>query len=140
MPVTKILLLLFSISLLAGCAEKSGVHGRIGDRLKGKDISVQAFYLNPGKSPQERPTVNVRNDSQKDYLIFPMTVTAWFKQAGKKERTFAAGDLAGNAQISPQKEVMLPGDLFNFDVAPGDELDKLRLSMANGQEVFTINP
>jgi len=138
--VTRILVLLFSIIVLVGCAENSGVHGRIGARLKGKDISVQAFYLNPGKSPQERPTVNVRNDSQKDYMIFPMTVTAWFKQAGKKERTFAAGDLAGNAQISPQKEVMLPGDLFNFDVAPGDELDKLRLSMANGQEVFTINP
>jgi hypothetical protein len=136
----RIAVLLFSISLLAACSEKGGASGSIGDRIKGKNLSVQAFYINPGKSPKERPSVNVRNDSDKNFATLPLTVTAWFKQAGKKERTFKSGDLAGNDQISPQKEIMLPGDLFNFDVAPSDQLDKLTLSIGGGQEVFNINP
>jgi hypothetical protein len=96
--------------------------------------------MNPGKSPKETPSINVRNDSDKEVVIMPMTVTAWFKQAGDKKRDFNLGGLAGNGRIAPQKKVMLPGDLFNFDVAPTDRLDKLVLSMANGQEVFTTNP
>jgi uncharacterized membrane protein len=40
----KILALLFSISLLAACFEKSGASASIGDRIKGKNLSVQAFY------------------------------------------------------------------------------------------------
>jgi len=136
----KIVVLIFSISLLAACFDKNGDVGSIGDRIRGKNLSIQAFYMNPGKSPKERPSVNVRNESDKNFVIMPMTVTAWFKQAGKKERTFTPGELAGSDQISPQKEIMLPGDLFNFDVAPSDQLDKLTLSIAGGQEVFTINP
>ena len=136
----RIVVLLFSISLLTACFDRNGDVGSIGDRIKGKNLSVQGFYLNPGKSPKERPSVNVRNDSDKNFMIMPLKVTAWFKQAGKKERTFQPGDLAGNDQISPQKEIMLPGDLFNFDVAPSDPLDKLTLSIAGGQEVFTIHP
>jgi hypothetical protein len=136
----RIVVLLFSVSLLAACSEKSGATGSIGDRIKGKSLSVQASYMNPGKSPKERPTVNIRNDSEKNFTIMPLTITAWFKQAGKQERTFNPGQLTGNGQISAQKELMLPADLFNFDVAPSDQLDKLRLSMAEGQEVFTINP
>ena len=136
----RLLFLLFSISLLASCSPKSSVSGSIGDRLKGKNLSVQAFYMNPGKSPKERPTVNVRNDSDNNFTILPMTVTGWFRQAGKRQRTFVFGDLAGNGQIASQKEVMLPGDLFNFDVTPADQLDKLTLSLADGHEVFTISP
>jgi hypothetical protein len=136
----KIAVLLFSISLLAACSEKSGAGGSVGERIKGKNLSVQAFYLNPGKSPKERPGVNVRNDSDKNFATLPLTVTAWFKQAGKKERTFNSGELAGADQIPPQKEMMLPGDLFNFDVAPSDQLDKLTLSIGGGQEIFTLNP
>jgi hypothetical protein len=135
----KMLVLLVSISLLAACSG-GGASGLIGDRIKGKNLSVQAFYMDPGKSPKERPTVNVRNESDQNLTILPLTITAWFKQAGKKERTFKSGELAGNALISPQKEMMLPADLFNFDVAPSDQLDKLRLSMADGHEVFTITP
>jgi hypothetical protein len=78
--------------------------------------------------------------SDKNVALMPLTVTAWFKQAGKKERTFNSGELAGAGQIAPQKEAMLPGDLFKFDVAPSDQLDKLTLSIGGGQEVFTINP
>jgi hypothetical protein len=55
----RILVLLFSVSLLAACSAKSGASGSIGDRIKGKNLSVQAFYLNPGKS-KERPTINVQ--------------------------------------------------------------------------------
>jgi hypothetical protein len=131
----RILVLLFSISLLAACSEKSGASGSIGDRIKGKSLSIQAFYMNPN----ERPTVNVQNDGDKTFTMMPLTVTAWFKQAGKKERTFNSGELAGTGQIEPKKAAMLPGDLFNFDVAPADHLDKLTLSLGGGQEVFTIN-
>jgi hypothetical protein len=136
----KVAVLLFSISLLTACSGKSGASGSIGDRIKGKNLSIQAFYMSPGKSPKERPTINVQNDSDKNFAMMPLTVTAWFKQAGKKERTFNSGELAGAGQIEPQKVVMLPGDLFNFDVAPSDQLDKLTLSIGGGQEVFTINP
>ena len=136
----KVLVLLFSVSLLTACSEKGGASGSLGDRIKGKNLSVQAFYMNPGKSPKERPTINVQNDSDKNFAMMPLTVTAWFKQAGKKERTFNSGELAGAGQIEPHKVVMLPGDLFNFDAAPSDQLDKLTLSMGGGQEVFTINP
>ena len=135
----KIAGLLFLISLLTACFDKNGDSGSIGNWIKGKNLSVQAFYLNPGKSPKERPSVSVRNDSDKNFAVMPLTVTARFKQAGKKERTFKPGELAGNDQISPQKEIMLPGDLFNFDVTASDQLDKLTLSIAGGQEVFTIN-
>jgi len=136
----KVLVLLFSISLLAACFDKNGDSGKVGDRIKGKNLSVQAFYMNPGKSPKERPSVNVQNDSDKNFTIMPLTVTAWFKQAGKKERTFNSGELAGTGQLEPQKVAMLPGDLFNFNVPPSDHLDKLTLSIGGGQEVFTINP
>jgi hypothetical protein len=132
----KILVLLFSISLLAACSGQGGASGKIGDRIKGKNLSIQAFYLNPN----ERPSVNVQNDGDKSFTIMPLTATAWFKQAGKKERTFNSGELAGAGQIEPHKVAMLPGDLFNFDVPPADHLDKLTLSIGGGQEVFTINP
>lgn len=138
----KILVLLFSISLLCACAEKSGVSGKIGDQIKGRNLSVQAFYMSPAKSPQEIPTVNVRNDSEQNFPIMPMKVTAWFKESGKTEKTVNSGELAGNGQISPHKEVMLPSDIFKFEVTSWDQLDRLRLSLGpdgSSQEVFTIN-
>lgn len=138
----RIVVLLFSISLLTACAGKSDASGRIGERIKGKNLSVQAFYMNPGKSPQEMPTINVRNDSDQNFVIMPLKLTAWFKQSGKKEKTLESGQLAGNGQISPHKEVML-ADILKFDVAPTDQLDRLSLSLGpegSSQEVFTINP
>jgi hypothetical protein len=133
------LVLLFSLILLSGCAEKTGVSGRIGEQLKGKNLTVQAFYMNPGKSPQEMPTVNVTNDSDKTITIAPLTITAWFKQAGMKEKTIKSGEMLGNEQMPARKTVMLSADALKFDVASSDQLDKLRLTVAGG-EVFTINP
>ena len=134
------LVLLFSLILLNGCADKAGVSGRLGEQIKGKNLTVQAFYMNPGKSPQEMPTVNVANDSDKTITIAPLTVTAWFKQAGMKEKTIKSGEMLGNEQMPPRKTVMLSAGALKFDVAPSDQLDKLRLSLGNGQEVFTIKP
>src|SRR4051812_7559727 len=104
----RILVLLFSISLLTACSQKSGASGRMGEQIKGKNLLVQAFYMNSGRSPQEMPTINVRNDSGQNFAIMPVGITVWFKQAGKKEKALNAGELAGNGQISPHKEVMLP--------------------------------
>ena len=137
----KILLLLFSISLLAACAANQGVSGRVGDQIKGKNLTVQAFYMNPGKTPKEMPSVNVRNESDQNFAIMPVRITAWFKQAGKKEKTFNAGELAGSGQVAPHKEIMLPSEIFKFEVAASDQLDKLTLAFGpDGAEVFTINP
>jgi hypothetical protein len=131
--------LLFSLILLTGCSENAGVGGRLGEQIKGKNLKVQAFYMNPGKSPLEMPTVNVTNDSDKTINIAPLTITAWFKQAGMKEKTIKSGEMIGNEQMPPRKTVMLSAEALKFDVAPSDQLDKLRLSIAGG-EVFTINP
>ncbi len=134
-------LLIFSISLLAGCtAQSSGVSGSMNTWIKGKSLSVQAFYMNPGKSTM--PTVSLRNDSDKAFSITPVTVTAWFKQAGEKQKTLNSGNMSGNGRISPQQEIMLTDELLKFDVAPSDQLDKLRLSVGEAgstQEIFTIN-
>ena len=135
-----IFLLLFSLVLLTGCSGKMGVSGRIGEQLKGKNLTVQAIYMDPGKASQEMPTVNVTNDSDQTITIAPLTVTAWFKQAGMKEKTIKSGEMLGNEQMPPHKTVMLSAGALKFDVAASDQLDKLRLSLGNGQEVFTINP
>src|SRR3954469_9165156 len=124
----KISLLLFSISLLAACAANHGVSGRVGDQIKGKNLSVQAFYMDPGKTPREMPSVNVRNESDQNFALMPVKITAWFKQGGKKEKTFNAGQLAGNGQVAPHKEIMLPAEIFKFEVPASDQLDRLTLA------------
>ncbi len=139
----KILLLLCSISLLASCAANNGVSGKVGDQIKGKKLSVQAFYMNPDKTPKEIPTINVRNETDQNFAIMPIKITAWFKAAGKKEKTLNAGTLAASGQIPPHKEIMLASEIFKFDVAASDQLNKLTLAFGpdgSGQEVFTINP
>jgi len=136
----KISLLLFSISLLAACgAGNTGVNGSMNTWIKGKGVSVQAFYMNPGKSTM--PTVSLRNDGADSISIVPITVTAWFKQGGQKQKTLNAANMSGNGRISPHQEIMLADELLKFDVAPSDQLDKLRLLVGdNGQEIFTISP
>ena len=138
----KILVLLFSISLFTACFEKSGVTGRIGEQIKGTNLSVQAFYMNRGKSPKEMPTVNLRNDSDQSFAIMPVEISVWFSHSGRMDKTLNSGELAGNGQIEPHKEVILPSDVFKFDVTPADQLDKVRLSIGRGGnvEVFTIKP
>jgi len=137
----KTLALIFSLSIFAACAEKAGVSGHLGERIKGKNLSVQAFYLDPNKSPQEMPSINVTNESDKNFTIAPMTITAWFKQAGKKEKIMNAAAMLGNDPLTPHKTVLLTAGFLKFDVAPSDQLDKLTLSLGDGgnQEVFTIN-
>lgn len=138
----KALVLLFSISLFSACYEKSGITGRIGEHIKGKNLSVQAFYMNPGKSPKEMPTVNLRNDSDLSFTMTPMEISVWFRRAGRRDKNFKSGELAGNGQIAPHGDVVLPAELFKFEVAPTDQLDRVRLSIGGGAnlEVFTITP
>lgn len=94
--------------------------------------------IGSGKASEPLPVVSLRNETDKEMNIMPLKMTVWLKQKGQQERTFKTGELSVN-KVQPHKEMMLPLDAFKFEIAPTDQVEKLRLSVGSDADTFTIS-
>lgn len=127
--------LIATILLSFGCAQKPTASGPPGQWIKGKKLAINVSFGDVSVGGQK---FQVRNDSDQNAIIAPFTIIAWFKEAGKKENTLSKENF--------KREIMPPGNYATLPIigfvnaSPGDELYKLQLEFGSGsdKEIFLV--